>query len=212
MDRRILPLCLFLSLPAIAQVEMQQSYSYGLPHFYFDALNFKADQGKSRLDFYFQIPYDEIQFTKQGNEFKSSYEISLQLIDEEGNSALEQTWDVRPACQSFDETTSRSIFSSSERQIIVPPGNYTLQVTVADSETKRSFMEKRAFTARDYASSSASISDIMLLKSFLFLGRKEDNNPECRWECYLTQRFISNFLRSGFPGSNRFGIRDDRSF
>ncbi len=180
---------------------MQQSYSYGLPHFYFDALNFKADQGKSRLDFYFQIPYDEIQFTKQGNEFKSSYEISLQLIDEEGNSALEQTWDVRPACQSFDETTSRSIFSSSERQIIVPPGNYTLQVTVADSETKRSFMEKRAFTARDYASSSASISDIMLLKSSSFSGGKKIIIPNVDGNVISRSDSFPIFYEVDFPAA-----------
>lgn len=199
MDRKIAALCLFLSFPAMAQVELQQSYSYSPPHFFFDALNFKADQDKSRLDFYFQIPYDEIQFTKRGNEFISSYEISLQLTDDEGHSALEQTWDIRPTCESFDETTSQTIFSSSERQFIVPPGTYSLQVAVTDSETKKSYMAKRTFAARDYSSLPISISDIMLLKSSSLLAGKKTIIPDVDGNVISRSDSFSVFYEVYFP-------------
>jgi len=165
MIKRIFCITLLMALPALAQVELQQKNSYEPPHFYFDALNFKADSGNSRLDFYFQIPYDEIQFVKSGNEFRSSYEISLQLAGSDGTPELEEVWDERPSCQSYDETTSRTISSSTQRHFIVRPGSYTLQVAVTDSETKKTYMAQRIFVARDYSAPTLSISDIMLLKT-----------------------------------------------
>jgi GWxTD domain-containing protein len=177
MTKKTLDLLLILSLPAFGQVEMQQKYSYALPGFYFDALNFKGEQDKSRMDFYLQVPYSQIQFMKHGNEFEGSYEISLQLIDDGGNFVLEHTWDERPTCRSFDETNSRTISSSSEREFALPPGTYTLQVTVADSETQKSYMAKRTFVARNYSDSLESMSDIMVLKSFSLSGGKRTIVP-----------------------------------
>jgi GWxTD domain-containing protein len=202
MRTKVVTLCLFLSLPAIAQVEMQRSYSYAPPHFYFDALNFKSEQDKSRLDFYFQIPYNEIQFTKQGNEFDGSYEISIQLIDQDGNPALEKAWDVRPDCQNFDETTSTSIFSSSEGQFIIQPGTYTLQVAVTDSNTKKSIAEKCTFTARNFSRPSVSMSDIMLLKSSSFSGSKKTIIPSVDGNVISHSDSFPIFYEVYFPTAN----------
>lgn len=202
MEKRILTLCLLLSLPSFAQVEMQQTYSYAPPHFYFDALNFKADQDKSRLDFYFQVPYAEIQFIKTGNEFRGSYEVSLQLIDDDGNPALEETWNNRPTCQSFDETNSRTIYSSSERQFLVKPGLYTLQVAVTDSETKKSFIAKRSLVARDYSDSTESLSDIMLLKSSSVSEGKRTIVPNIEGNVISQSNSFSVFYEVYFPKTN----------
>ncbi len=161
--KKMLFLCLLMTLPAGAQVELQRVHSYTPPHFYFDALNFKSESNRSRVDFYFQIPYSELQFLRTGNGLTASYELSLQLIDDEGNPVLEQTWDERTSCPSFDETLNERIFSISRRHFDVKPGSYTLQVAVTDSETKKTYMAKRSFVARDYSIGSPSISDVMLL-------------------------------------------------
>ncbi|MCL5033772.1 MAG: GWxTD domain-containing protein [Bacteroidetes bacterium] len=163
--KKMLFLFLLMTLPAWAQVELQRVHSYTPPHFFFDALNFKAESNRSRLDFYFQIPYSELQFLRTGNELTASYEVSLQLLDEEGNPVLEQAWDERTSCPSFDETLNERIFSVSQRHFNVRPGSYTLQVAVTDSETNRTYMAKRSFVARDYSIGSPSISDVMLLMS-----------------------------------------------
>lgn len=153
-----------LSTGVSAQVEMQSNQSYSLPHFYFDALNFRSATSESRLDFYFQIPYNELQFVKEGNEFYSAYEIFLQLTDSDGNPVLSESWNEKAVAKKFDETVDPNIFSSSQRHFTVKPGSYTLQVAVTDSETKKSYMAQRAFVARDFSSEPESMSDIMLLK------------------------------------------------
>ncbi len=163
MLKKALFLCLLLTVPGWAQVELQRVHSYAPPHFYFDALNFKSDPDQSRLDFYLQVPYSELQFLRSGNEFTASYEVFLQLTDGEGNPALEQAWEEKVACPSFDETVNDRIFSVSHRHFVVKPGSYTLQVAVTDSETNRSYMARRSFTARDYSDQVESISDVMVL-------------------------------------------------
>ena len=184
----------------IAQVEMQQSFSYAAPHFYFEALNFRSSAGKSRLDFYFQMPNDEIQFVKYGSEFKASYEISLRLTDSDGNPALEQTWTERPNCQSFDETTSRGISSSVQRQFIVQPGKYSLQVVVTDSETQRSYNAEREFTARNYSdSSSCSMSDIMLLNASSEISGKRTIMPNINGNVESVKDSFPVFYEIYFP-------------
>jgi GWxTD domain-containing protein len=202
MITKTLAFLMLLCLPTLAQVEMQQSYSYAGPHFYFDALSFKGVQDKSRLDFYFQIPYNELQFIKHGDRFEGSYEISLKLSDKDGNPVLEQAWNERPSCQTFDETENRSIFSSSERQFVVQPGIYTLQVTVADSETQKSFVAKRPFEARNYSDSSEGISDIMLLKGSSFSGGKKTIVPNISGNVISQNDSFPIFYEVYFPKTN----------
>ncbi len=202
MKKKALVFCLFLTLPAVAQVEMQEPSLNALSHFYFDALNFKADQNKSRLDFYLQVPYGEIQFIKYGNEFIGSYEITIRLIDDDGNQALDETWEERPTCESFEETNSRMIYSSSEKQFIVKPGAYTLQVALTDSETNKSFTEKRDFVARDYADSSVSLSDVMLLKASSISEGKETIIPSVDGNVISQSDSFPVFYEVYFPKPN----------
>jgi len=198
----VIAIILFASIPVLAQVEMQAQSSYANPHFYFDALCFKDGQDGSRMDFYFQIPYNEIQFIKHGNRFDGSYELSLKLLDGDGKPALERIWDERPSCESFDETTSRTIFSSSEKQFAVQPGKYTIQVTATDSETQGSITAKRVFEARDYSKSPLDISDIMILKGSSSSEGKQTIVPNITSNVISQSDSFPIFFEVYFPAAN----------
>jgi GWxTD domain-containing protein len=195
-------LLLFPAPLATAQVEMQNKFSYSAPHFYFDALNFRDPSYQSRLDFYFQIPNDEIQFIKYGNEYRASYDISLQLTDESGNTALEQSWTERPLCLNFDETTSETISSTIQRHFLVKPGKYTLKVVVTDSETQRAYSAEREFIARDYSDSSLSISDVMLLNSYSETGMRRTIIPNINGNVITLKDSFPIFYEIYFPNAN----------
>lgn len=201
MMKKIIALCFLLTLSASAQVELQEPYSYTPPHFYFDALNFKSDPDQSRIDFYLQVPYNQLQFVKSGNEFTASFEVYLQLIDTDGNPVLEQTWDERAVSPDFDETNSGNINSVSQRHFIVKPGSYTLQVSVTDSETKKSFMARRSFTARDYSMQTESISDIMLLKNSADSDGKHTIVPNIDGNVISQKKSFPIFYEVYFPGT-----------
>ncbi|MBI4810462.1 MAG: hypothetical protein HY800_03295, partial [Ignavibacteriales bacterium] len=55
-----------------AQAEMPPVELPESPQFYFDALSFESGEyGVSRLDVYVEVPYAAIQFTKDGDKFRS---------------------------------------------------------------------------------------------------------------------------------------------
>ncbi|MFZ1081956.1 MAG: GWxTD domain-containing protein [Candidatus Kryptoniota bacterium] len=199
MVHKIIVFCFLLTIPASAQVEMQQNFSYAPPHFYFDALNFKSAPDQSRIDFYFQMPNNEVQFIKYGNEFEASYEISLRLTDADGNPGLEQTWNERPSSQDFDETTSQTISSSIQRHFVVKPGTYTFQVVVTDSETQKSYTAERKFTARNYSDTSISMSDVMLLNNSSEIGGKRTIIPNVTGNVVSEKDSFQIFYEVYFP-------------
>lgn len=153
------------ALSASAQVEFQQPYLETAPRYYFEALNFKSQDKLSRVDFYFQIPYSRLHFTKEGNEFASTFTISIRLLDNGNAAAYEDSWPERAVCRTFDETVSENILSSSQRHFTVRRGSYTLCVTVIESGTEMSIEEKQPVVVTDYSGEAPSISDIMILSS-----------------------------------------------
>ncbi len=202
MKKEILALLLALSLPALAQVEMTETYSNTAPQFYFDALNFRTEKLESRLDFYLQVPYSELQFIKHGNEYLGSYEVSIVLTDDDGNNALEETWEERPISESFNETSSTKIYSSSQKEFIVRPGKYTLKVAVTDSETNKSFAGRRNFVARNYSdTSSISMSDIMVLKGSSITSGKRTIIPNIEANVISQMNTFPIFFEIYFPNT-----------
>ncbi len=76
---RMMTFLLLLTLSAAAQVELQRPYSVTVPGYHFEALNFRSPDGRSRIDFYFQIPFSRLHFVKDGGSFTSSYTITVRL-------------------------------------------------------------------------------------------------------------------------------------
>lgn len=164
---------LLFTLPVYAQVEMQRPYADTAPRFHFEILNFKSETNQSRLDFYFQIPYNRLHFVKSENEFTSTFYISLRLVDKNGEATFEESREEKAVCKAFDETVSEAILFSSQRHFTVAPGTYTLYVTVTEQEVEGSFTEKERVVARDYSTGQASMSDIMILASMSRSGGKQ---------------------------------------
>lgn len=161
-----------ITLSASAQVELQQPYLDTAPQYYFEILNFRSQQKQSRLDFYFQIPYSCLHFIKDGNEFASTFTISIRLLDKDNVTAFEDSWPETAVCRTFDETVSENILSSSQRHFTVNHGSYTLYVTVTEPGTEVSLEEKQRVVVTDYSSATPSISDIMILTSSSASGGK----------------------------------------
>lgn len=162
MFKPILILCM-VAMSATAQVEMQRPYSNTAAHFYFVMLNFESPGNKSRFDFYFQVPYSQLRFTKTGDEFSSAFTVSIRLIDGDDNTAYEKSWEEKATSRSYDETTSKNVLYSSQQHFVVAPGEYTAKVAVTERETGESVEESKHVVARNYANNTPSMSDVMVL-------------------------------------------------
>ncbi len=157
--------CLLATTLASAQVELQRPYSSHASHFFFQALNFRSPSNQSRIDYYFQVPYSQLHFIKSGNSYTAQYTITVRLVDRNDNTVVEESWDERAISAEFSETESDKVLSSSQRHFKVMPGTYRLISTMSEKETEGSVTQERGIVARDFASPSVSVSDIMLLLS-----------------------------------------------
>ena len=69
---------------APAQVEMYRPVVENLPMFYWDVVNFRSpNAGKSRLELFLKVPYDEMQFLyMRDRTYEAKYEVSVVVFND----------------------------------------------------------------------------------------------------------------------------------
>ncbi len=178
MIQRILFLISFFFTAGNAQVEIRKSSAFDLPEFYLDALSFSSsDSSVSRVDFYLQIPYDALQFVKDGNSFLAQYEVTINLLTLENHSIMEKLWTEEIRVTDAKITESKKAFHTTQRYLLVTPGIYNARAQLKDGETKKVSTIIRKIIVGNYAMKAISISDIMLVNSVQTAGDKHNISP-----------------------------------
>ncbi len=138
-----------------------------LPRFYLDALSFASDsagqKNLSRLDIYIELPYEMLSFTKNGDMFSASYEITVDIFNTANALLNEQIWTEKVETKNFEESISKHVGKISMESFPLEPGVYSVAVQVRDNETKKISKRKKEVRVKDYSSPTMSISDILLV-------------------------------------------------
>jgi GWxTD domain-containing protein len=97
-----------------------------------------AQPAKTRLDIYYQVYNFGLQFLPDGKEFAASYDINALVYDDGGDqvSSYERTRQVRVA--SLAQTRSKFDYRTSQFNLDLPPGKYTVKFTLTDRGSKTS--------------------------------------------------------------------------
>lgn len=164
--KTILLALIVLSLPLWAQKEqsremMTQGYQ---PDFFYDAYNFKSTEpGRTRVDFFVEVPYEIIQFVKSGSSFTASYMVTISFYDEKKEKLMtEKSWSETVSTTNFDETTSKHNYYLSARSFDLEPREYFVRCEIEDKDSKKNIVREDKFTVRDL-NTPVAISDIMLI-------------------------------------------------
>ncbi len=167
MRRLTLILTILAVLPVYSQVETSLPRSYAMPQFYFNALNFAGDmsQTESRVDIYVQVPYEYLQFVKEGNHYVANYEVDVRITTPKGKQVLEKTWTQKVIADNFEQTISRAFWDISQAFFNLPFGEYKIGVRVIDLDTRRGFKKEGAISVRNFSQSPIAISDLMMVSS-----------------------------------------------
>lgn len=161
-----------------AQAEMRRPQIEAEQTFFFDAITYTSDQGKkSRIDIYVQVPYQEVRFYKEGDQFLARYEITLNILTPSQQSVLERSWNVDVRVDNFAQTTSSKLYSLSQRTVDVEPGQYQINVQIRDFESQKTSQVKKALLVTDFHKDSLSLSDIMLVNRLTTEGDKKNIVP-----------------------------------
>ncbi|RPI71945.1 MAG: GWxTD domain-containing protein [Ignavibacteriales bacterium] len=150
-----------------AQVEnvYKQNEISMLPKYYQDFLNFISEEkGKTRVDIFIQVPYEEIQFVKSSKGFSAAYTITVSVYEDEDKEKLlvEKAWKEKIDAISFEQTVSKNNYNLSLRSFQLTPDKYFITTSVEDEDSRKKYSSDNIFTVRDLTE-DLSVSDLMLV-------------------------------------------------
>ena len=133
--------------------------------FNYEYLDFRSDQAnKTRVDVFLQVPYNEIQFIKKGDEFEANYTATVSIFDKDKEKLIaEKIWNEKVATKDFTQTTSPHNFNMSLRSFELLPGEYTFRSAFEDKDSRKTYSKEDVVKVRDVSSNFA-ISDLMLVE------------------------------------------------
>ena len=162
------------SIPALSQDIQPPTPPLDIPRFYIDALSFASDQPNvSRLDVYIEVPYETLHFTKEGETFRASYEITLDVSDSSDNLVDDKLWTEQAEVKEYEKSVSPQSSTVSYRSFSFAPGLYSLTIQIRDLDTKKTMRIQRKVSVPVISNVSFSMSDIMLVSKMKQEARKK---------------------------------------
>lgn len=148
--------------------------------FFLDPMVFYSnDQMKARLDVYIEIPLDNLQFKK--NYSTKNYDASITYEIKITNSANEIV--TNESISDYVTTTKaeqKSVDESAKfivKEYYLNPGNYDLEITLTDINTKKEKTINEKIEIIDYSQKEISFSDIMLVSNMKVENGKKVITP-----------------------------------
>lgn len=119
-----------------------------------------ADSGQTRLEAYYQVYNFGLQFAVDGQEYVANYDISAEVMDNDGNQieSFERSRQVRAASQA--QTRSRYDFRTSQFNIDLPPGKYVVRFLLSDKGNGAQIRRDVKVSLPNYYTQEATMSGI----------------------------------------------------
>lgn len=163
---------------AICQAELSPSGLQEVPKFYMDALSFQSSEpGVSRLDVFVEVPYEAMQFTKLGDNFRAEYEVAINIYDTTETLVSEKWWTEKIEVPDYNQTTSQTTSNLNQRSFLVTPGFYFVTVQIKDQESDRGTRIKKKVNVRKFTDIDFGISDILIVNRIEFDSGKTSIFP-----------------------------------
>ncbi len=149
-----------------------------IPTFFFDAISFSSEQkSKSRVDVYLQVPYEELRFVKEGEQYVARYDVTMAVYTPDRKLAQDRSWTVEVREKDFTQTVSSRQYSLTQRGIDLEAGEYEFVVNMQDQDSRRNAQLRRSLLVTDFGKDSVSVSDIMLVNRVTTEGEKRKIVP-----------------------------------
>ncbi len=139
----ILPLIILVSALS-SQDLMTQDGITSATNFKVDFAQFRTgDINKNRLEFYYRIFNNDLQFVKIDGEYRANYEITLAIYDGRNNLADSYSREKSFSTKSYEKTISETDYRISQIDRLLSPGKYRIECTLRDKNgggiTRRNF-------------------------------------------------------------------------
>jgi GWxTD domain-containing protein len=129
-----------------------------------EAFAFKSDSsGMGRIDIYIQVPYPEINFVKDGEQYTGRYNVSATVLTQENQELWQKSQIIEVRLKDFAQTVSNKFYGLKRFSADLLPGKYKLLLQVADLESKKTTTLSQSLVVKDFGVDSLALSDLMLV-------------------------------------------------
>ena len=175
--REYMLLTLLTVAQAAAQVELTDR-SRAATNVFSDVLSYAtSDSGKSRIDVYVQVPYDEVRFVRSDDGFVATYDVAVIILTPEQEQVWNRVQTIEVRVKDFAQTVSNRQSSLKQMSFDVVPGKYDVRIEVRDPETRKSTTSRRKVSVPDFGATPLTISDVMLVSRLTTNGEKRSIVP-----------------------------------
>ena len=134
-----------------------------IPLYYYDIISLDSDMpGMTALRIATKIAYDEIQFIKKEEAYIAEYEVSIILLDEQGERTDGKIFRRKVQVDQYDKTNLNDSFDLAQVEFIVPPGTYEVYMSLMDMDSREAGKQRTEIVVNDYKQKPLMISDMVL--------------------------------------------------
>jgi GWxTD domain-containing protein len=135
--------------------------------YYFDAIVFKGDSiGMSRIDCYFMIPYESLEFINSGKLFGSNYTMDINIKDSSGNVVGSRKIERKVREKEYFVTQGGTgAFDYFQEMFYLKDGKYEITVVFTDKISNKESEKNRYITVLNFTQFELSLSGLMLVSS-----------------------------------------------
>jgi GWxTD domain-containing protein len=150
----------------------------GTPYFYAEVFNYESSQqGRGYVEIFTKIPYSEINFVKDGDQYIGRIEISAAIIGQDKQQVWQKSQSIELNLKDFSRTVSSHLSCIKQFSADLVPGQFILDMQISDQSSKKSARCERAFTVRDVKSDSLALSDLMFVNQVSNEGERKNIVP-----------------------------------
>lgn len=162
-----------------------------LPRFYYDALNFKGDATKTKVEFFVMVPYVHLKFLKNDNMFAAKYRVTITVVsDFDKKIVAEKSWIENVSVKDFIATTNKNNFNLSNKSIMLTNELCNISCEVEDLDTQKKIVQNDKFTVRN-------MNNPIVLSDILFLQKYEQTSAKRNIYPNITRNV--SIQKNGFP-------------
>ncbi|MCO5250103.1 MAG: GWxTD domain-containing protein [Candidatus Kapabacteria bacterium] len=168
---------IFASFDAYGQISSTRNISGD--RFYFDAVVFRdAEMNLGRVDVYTVLPYENLNFEKDGAVFRAAYDIIIDIADEAGiNITTSKKERVLNETDYYITQGGTAAFDFTQTIFTLPAGKYRVSVIIIDKFNNTEYEKSRVVTVLDFDSFDFSLSGLLLVSSIEEIGGKYKITP-----------------------------------
>ena len=116
-----------------------------------------------QVNVFTMIPLDKLVFLAHSGGFKSTYELSIFVVDKDEMACGTRIWREEVVKSRFKETQSEGLYHIAHTSFILSPGEYSIVANLMDQDSRQSYKANEKVDVTGYPLDQLALSDILLV-------------------------------------------------